>query len=196
MYSYLQEMISRIQSHVTKEPSFVRSSRILQITCTTPCKMPRKLKTSRREHSSETIAVILKLHSLGYTAPKISTECDGVPKSTVTSIIRRANLNPNQPYQKAHRAGRPPKLSARAERRLVRFLDQNPFETLASLSTPSKSGHQLHHNTTRKYLKKNERYAFRPRHKPFLTKKHKACRLKFAKQYVKWEDSDWDCVAF
>ena len=159
--------------------------------------MPSKLKTSRREHSSKTIPVVLKLHSLGYSATQISALSDvQIAKSTVTSIIRRARLNPDQPYRKARRTGRPPKLDARAVRRLIRFVDQNPFETLDSLSTPSKSGYHLHPNTTRKYLKKNKRYTFKPRHKPFLTKKHKACWLKFARKYINWEDEDWDCVAF
>src|SRR5438270_13597630 len=108
--------------------------------------MPSKLKTSRREHSSETIAVVLKLHSLGYSATQISALSDvPIAKSTVTSIIRRARLNPDQPYRKARRTGRPPKLDARAVRRLIRFVDQNPFEMLDSLSTPSKSGYRLHH---------------------------------------------------
>ena len=56
--------------------------------------MPSKPKTSRRQHSKESIAVILKLHSLGYSSSKISVETD-VPKSTVTRIIRQADLYPN-----------------------------------------------------------------------------------------------------
>ena len=104
--------------------------------------MPSKPKTARREHSPETIAVILKLHALGYSSQKIADETD-VPKSTVTSIIRRADLHPNQLYRKAQRTGHPPILNKRAERRLIRFVVNNPFETLESLSTPSKSGTRL-----------------------------------------------------
>ena len=76
--------------------------------------MPSKPKTARREHSPETIAVILKLHALGYSSQKIADETD-VPKSTVTSIIRRADLHPNQLYRKAQRTSRPPILNERAE---------------------------------------------------------------------------------
>ena len=159
--------------------------------------MPSKLKTSRREHSSETIAVVLKLHSLGYSVTQISV-LSNIPivKSTVTSIIWQARLNPDQPYCKAYHTRHSSKLDACAVWWLIRFVDQNPFEILDSLSTLSKSGYHLHPNTTCKYLKKNEWYAFKPYCKPFLTKKHKACWLKFARKYIKWEDEDWDCVAF
>jgi hypothetical protein len=39
-------------------------------------------------------------------------------------------------------------------------------------------------------------YAFRPRRKPFLSKKHKRARLKWAKEYVHWTEEDWACVDF
>ena len=72
----------------------------------------------------------------------------------------------------------------------------NPFGTLESLSTPSKSRTRLNPKTTRRYLKKNERYAFRPRRKPYLTKAHRSARLKWAREHIKWTDEDWDCVSF
>jgi Holliday junction resolvasome RuvABC DNA-binding subunit len=50
-------------------------------------------KTSRKEHSSETIAVILALHNLGYTASQIQKEeglIKDISKSTIAFQIRRA----------------------------------------------------------------------------------------------------------
>jgi transposase len=138
-------------------------------------------KTGRKELSSETIAVILCLHKLGYSASKISKEeglSYGIPKSTITFQIRRAKKHQNNPFVKAIRTGRPPKLDVRAERRLVRFIAHNPFETLTCLSTPGKSGYRMHINTTRKYLAKNECYAFRPRRMPYLTIAHKKERVR------------------
>lgn len=96
-------------------------------------------KTSRREHPPETIAVVWKLHQLNYSASKIAFET-GVPKSTVTYLIRRAILNNGHVQAKIPRPGRPPKLNPRVERRLIRYLSAYPFDTLACLSTPSKSG--------------------------------------------------------
>jgi transposase len=145
-------------------------------------KMPSKPKTARREHSSETIAVILALDSLGYSIRDIRKE-NGLPKSTIHGIIRRAIRNAESPHRKARRTGRPPKLDVRAERRLIRFVGLNPFETIACYSTPSKTGYRIHLNTTRRYLQKNEIYAFRPRKKPYLSKAHKRFRLKWAKEY-------------
>jgi hypothetical protein len=60
----------------------------------------------------------------------------------------------------------------------------NPFKTLTCLSIPRKSGYCMHVNTTRKYLAKNEYYAFRPRRKPFLTKAHKKERFYWARTYM------------
>jgi hypothetical protein len=57
-------------------------------------------KTGRKELSSETIAVILALHKLGYTASQISREeglTKDIPKSTITFQIRRAKRHQNDP---------------------------------------------------------------------------------------------------
>jgi hypothetical protein len=150
-------------------------------------------KTARKELSSETIAVILALHKLGYSASRIQKEeglTKDIPKSTITFQIRRAKKHQNDPFVKAIRTGRPLKLDARAERRLVRFMDRNPFETLTCLSTPGKSGCRMCVNTTRKYLDKNEYYAFRPRRKPYLTEAHKKERLRWARIYKSWTLED------
>jgi transposase len=102
--------------------------------------MPSKSKTSRRQHSKESIAVILNLHSLGYSFSKISVETD-VSKSTVTRIIRQADLHSNISVQSAKRPGRLSKLNRRAERALLRYVAKYPKETLVLLSTSTKSGH-------------------------------------------------------
>jgi hypothetical protein len=93
-------------------------------------------KTDRREHSSEIIAVILGLHKLGYSASQIQKEealTKDIPKSTITFQIRRAKKHQNDPFVKPIRTGRPPKLDARAERRLLRFMALNPFETMTCI---------------------------------------------------------------
>ena len=134
--------------------------------------MPYQRKTQRREHSAEETAVIWTLHSIGYSAGNMSLQTS-IPKSTVSFILRRLKKNKDHEYQKAIRTGRPRKLSDRGERRLTRHVSRDPFTTLASLGTPSKSGSGLSLCTTRRYLARNEYYAFRPRRKPYLTKTHK-----------------------
>jgi hypothetical protein len=125
-------------------------------------------------------AVILALHKLGYSALRIREEglTKGIPKSTITFQIRCAKKHQNDLFVKATRTGRPLKLDTRAERRLVRFIDRNPFEKLTCLSMSGKSRYRMHVNTTRKYLAKNEYYAFRPRRKSYLIKAYKKERLR------------------
>jgi hypothetical protein len=114
-------------------------------------KMPSKPKTVRREYSSKTIAIILTLDSIGYSIRQIRKE-NGLPKSTIHSIIRRVIHNPDSLYRKARHTGRPFKLNERVKRQLIRFIGLNPFKTIASYSTPSKSGYLIYINTIRRYL--------------------------------------------
>lgn len=74
--------------------------------------MPLKPKTTRREHSSEQLAVILALNERGFSYADIGAQID-VPKSTVGAIVQRALLNPNAAYGKQSHPGRPSKLDAR-----------------------------------------------------------------------------------
>jgi Transposase len=66
----------------------------------------------------------------------------------------------------------------------------NPFEKITCLFIPGKSGCRMHINTTRKYLAKNEYYAFQPRRKPYLTKTHKKERVRWARIYLNWTLED------
>jgi transposase len=113
--------------------------------------MPSAKKTSRRERSEREIAAVLVLHVKGYSAQEIDDEIN-VSKLTVTRIIRRAINSLNKWYHHKKRSGRPPAFNARAYRRLIRYVDQNPKETLVALCTPSKSGTLLSRTITRKYL--------------------------------------------
>ena len=88
-------------------------------------------------------------------------------------------------------AGRPPKLDARARRALIRHVERNPHDKLASLGTPSRSGQKLSRKTVRSYLKTAGYLRFKARRKPFLTKKHKAARLRWAREHVGWTLEDW-----
>jgi transposase len=113
--------------------------------------MPSVNKTSRREHSEREIGAILALHAKGYSVQEIDDETD-VPKLTITKIIRRAIKSLDGWYHYKKRPGRPPAFNTRAYRRLIRYVDQNPKETLFTLCTPLKSGTLLSRTITRKYL--------------------------------------------
>ena len=92
-------------------------------------------KTSRLEHSEATVLIVWNLHKAGFSAPKIQL-VTRLPKSTVTFDIRRFKNSQNHEYKKTIRTDRPRKLNQRAQRHLVRSLNQDPFATLATLSTP------------------------------------------------------------
>ena len=101
-----------------------------------------------------------------------------LPRSTVYRVIKDREKHQERIDTGSKRPGRKPKLSRRGERALIRYVNQNPKDTLRSLSSPSKSGQQLHINTVRKYLAKNELHCFKPRRKPFLSARHMQDRLK------------------
>lgn len=64
------------------------------------------------------------------------------------------------------------------------------------MGTLEKFGYRFCPNTTRRYLKKNEYYAFKPRRKPYLTKQHKENQLRFTKLYSYLKDEDVTYICF
>jgi hypothetical protein len=121
--------------------------------------------------------VILVLNLIKYSIRQIRKE-NSLTKLIIYSIIRRVVRNLNIFYRKVRCTGRPLKLNERVKRRLIRFIGLNFFETIASYFIPLKSGYLIYLNITRRYLKKNEIYVFRPRKKPYLLKAYKRFRLK------------------
>ena len=81
--------------------------------------MPSIPKTSRHEHSSETLAVIISVHEQGKSHAQIGDYLK-FAKSTITSIIHRHNRQPEHPLRPTQWAGRPLKLDDRAKRLLIR----------------------------------------------------------------------------
>ena len=130
--------------------------------------MPAKPKTARREHSNETISVILALHSAGKLYGKIADYVK-ISKSTVTRILQQASKNPNKLYYKIKRIGRSTKLNARSQRALICHIERFPHDNLATLGTSSKSGHILSRKMIRSYLKTIGYLQFKACRKPFLT---------------------------
>ena len=155
--------------------------------------MPSEPKTARREHSSETIAVVLALRGLGKSHGEIGRHMN-LARTTVTTLLHRADRQPDGPSHSKKRPGRPNKLDTRARRALIRHIEKNSHDNLLCLATPSKSGKKLHKNTVRKYLKKAGYLRFRARKKPFLIERHKLARLKWAKEHEHWTKKDWSRV--
>lgn len=142
-------------------------------------------KTSRREHSSETISSIIVLHASGQSHSEIAHQI-GIPKTSVTRILHRIARDPKNPQLKNKKHGRPRKLDERAKRNLIRHVEKYSQENLHSLSTSSKSGQQLFRNIVRKYLKTVGYLRFKTRRKSFLTDAQRKIRLKWAMEHRHW----------
>lgn len=80
--------------------------------------MPEKLKTVRRDYSSEIIARILSLRNLGNPFAE-TAENVTLLRSAVAHIIHRAARKPEEHYRPSKRAGRP--------------LERDPNDNLAAL---------------------------------------------------------------
>ena len=181
----------KIQSCLDKPPpTFKRFSFDCHFTNSSPKSiMPSKPKTSRREYSDETVKIILALREAGRLYAQIANQVK-VPQSFVVHIIHWATRTQNEPYHRTKRAGRPAKLDTRARQALICHVERNPHDNLAALGTPSKSGTTLSRKTVRAYLKAAGYLRFKARRKPYLTKKHKEARLRWAREHLGWTLED------
>ena len=149
--------------------------------------------TSRRETTKEKRAEVWTWYKAGKTYSEIGRRTD-LTKATVAGTIRREKRKTGQDrFSNAPRPGRPPKLTPKAERRLLRAASQDTRATLAALSTPSKSGIKLSKTTVRKVLKKHGKARRRARRKSYLSKVRKRRRVIFGKaeKHRNWRRVCW-----
>jgi hypothetical protein len=97
--------------------------------------MPAKPKTSRHEHSAEVLRLAFRLHDREYSCPQIAATLE-LPRSTVYRIIKDREKHQERIQTGSKRPGRKPKLTKRAERLLLRHVNNNPRDTLVALSSP------------------------------------------------------------
>ena len=70
-------------------------------------------------------------------------------------------------------------------------MEQNIQDNLTALGTPSKSGTSLSRKAVGGYLKAAGYLMFKARRKPYLTKKNKEARLRWAREHLGWTLEDW-----
>jgi transposase len=151
-------------------------------------------KSNRKETSVAKRAAVWTRYCSGYKVPKI-VALEGLPRSTIRSIIERRVESGNSSFQSKPRSGRPKKTTARDDRALLRAANRDTKATLFALATPSKSTRQLGRNTVRKILKAAGKAKRRPRKKPFLKPEHKYWRRKWCNT-EKRSKRDWDKVCW
>uniref|UniRef100_A0AAR2LJV0 Transposase n=1 Tax=Pygocentrus nattereri TaxID=42514 RepID=A0AAR2LJV0_PYGNA len=119
----------------------------------------------------------------------------GIQRTTVRAIIhkwRRHGTVVNLP-----RSGRPPKITPRAQRRLIQEVTKDPTTTSKELQASLASVKvSVHASTIRKRLGKNGLHGRVPRRKPLLSKKNIKAHLNFSKTHLDdpqhfWENILW-----
>jgi hypothetical protein len=134
-------------------------------------------KISRRELTPAERSHLWALHCEGYTPTQIFRKTK-IPRTTVTSLIKRQSLSNNNSFESRSRSGPKKKLSPRAKRRLVRTTVAQPRMLLKALAIPSKSGKRLNHHIVVIILKFFSKAKRRPRKKSFLTDEYRLrCRI-------------------
>lgn len=119
------------------------------------------------------------------------TNIINIPKSTVSAIKSRGT-GINKP-----RSGRPRKLSARDVRQIVRFLRTNRMTRRYGLQQLKKYFKLcVHENTIRNALQEAGYHHRVARRRPYLNKRDRKRRLKFAKEHKDWTVEDWARVLF
>src|SRR5436853_1361115 len=119
------------------------------------------------------------------------------PISSESQSSTIGNINARGTGISKPRSGRPRKLSARDIRPIVRFLCTNRTTRRYSL-TQLKEYFELdvHENTIRKALQEAGYYHRVARRRPYLNKRDRQRRLKYAKEHKDWTVEDWGKVLF
>ena len=151
--------------------------------------------SKRRELTEAERSEILTWHKAGKSIRQIKALVNR-SESTIHGVIRRAKERPENPTATAKRSGRPAKLTVTAKRKLVRYATQNPRDTLAMLTTPSKSGSRLAKGTVRTVLKASGVHRRKARKKPYMGKAHRQERVRWCNEFKHFTKRDWRNVLF
>lgn len=133
----------------------------------------------------------LGLHASGRIPFREITNITSIPKTTAQAINTRGT-GINKP-----RSGRPKKLSSRDIRQIVRYIHTNKSTRRVTLKTLKNDFHlDVHENTLRAALKEAGLSHRVARHRPYLNKRDRCRRLKFAKEHKDWTVKQWGDVLF
>jgi transposase len=138
-------------------------------------------------------AQVTALKNQGVSNQEIAV-ATGLSVSGIQKIFR--TVKQTNSFKDRPRSGRPPKLSDRNNRTIVRMLKNKETQTATNISKALKTSHKIEVSrfTVARALK-SLGYACRiKKKKPKLTEKHKKARLAFAKKYESWTSDDWKNV--
>lgn len=130
-------------------------------------------------------------HEAGHSWRRIA-EMVNMPKSTVSNILRRYRETGSAQAMRVGRCGRPRSLSERDERALARASTVNPKLTAREIrSTVGGRVAAVSVSTIKRALRRQGRYAHRPRKSPSLTTAQQKARLQWCRKHSGWEVEKW-----
>jgi transposase len=146
-----------------------------------------------KEHSIAKRSAVVTWRKAGRSLSEIS-KLEGLPRSTVQSILGRYQKNP-QSLANKERPGRPPKLSERAKGSLIRAVAIDTHLPIRALGTPTKTaGTHISEPIVRKTLKEYGLSCRKARTKSYLSKEHRKARVKWCRDHKMWQEDDWKRV--
>jgi transposase len=136
--------------------------------------------------SNEQKAQAVAFQTAGWKSGKIAKEL-GVHRTTIARLLTKFNKTGS--YERKRGSGRPKKLS----KRNIRYLKKLVYEDRRGNLSDFMKGMaiKVHVNTLRTYLHSVGLHCRVARKKPFLTPRHIAKRLEFAKKHVGWTKEQW-----
>ena len=145
----------------------------------------------RHEWSPTSRGKALGLYAAGNHPLREITEIINIPKSTVADIKTRGT-GISKP-----RSGRPRKLSTRDIRQIIRHIRTNKSTRRISLSQLKKVFHlNVHEHTIRSALQRAGYHRRVAQRRPYLNKRDRKRRLKFALEHRNWTVEQWASVLF
>jgi len=134
---------------------------------------------------------IVSLLGTGLSAQRVAKRL-GISVSTVTKY-KKLHL-PNAPVPQG---GRVAKLTSSKKCQIKRSILNGSLKTAAEVHRSLvNEGYELSYMTVTRALKSMGFEAKLKKKKPFLSKKHQAARLKWAKEHASWTENDWKRVVF
>ncbi|XP_043064585.1 uncharacterized protein LOC122320512 [Drosophila ficusphila] len=139
--------------------------------------------------------LIVKLRDEGKTLREIG-KIVGRAHSSIQRVLENFDLNGS--IRSKPRSGRPPKLTDREKRDVLKSVKLNPRLTAFKITQDIKEkfNKDLHEDTIRKILKKEDLHARTARKKPLISPANKRKRTDFAKKFVQEPAVFWNKVLF
>jgi transposase len=148
--------------------------------------MPRTLKLNREQQRVE----ILTLRNQGLSWSQIATATNK-SRSSVWKTVKRVQSTGN--FKDASRSGRPRQLNERDRRAVIGILRNSTAKTAEAIRREAAAHHNIKVSaqTIRRSLKQAGYASYVKKKRPFLSKKHKQARLKWAKEHCTWTVDEW-----